>query len=50
MRVWQDVRLEMDLLKLDGQLRDTPHETVYLIAMIQWEHAFRFYAEATPWK
>lgn len=44
MRVLQDGRLEMDLLKLDGQSKDTPrclNYTLYLISVIQWE---------PPWK
>lgn len=30
MRVWQDVRLEMDLLKLDGRLKDAPTQDFIL--------------------
>lgn len=48
MRIWQDVRVKMDLLKLDSLLKDTQwssKDTSYL-HIIQWEHAMQFRSDA----
>lgn len=52
MRIWQDVRVAMDLLKLDSLLKDTQwssKDTSYL-HIIQWEPAMQFRSGVTPWK
>lgn len=52
MRIWQDVRVKMDLLKLDSLLKDTQwssKETSYLHVM-HWEQAPPFQKEVTPWE
>lgn len=52
MRIWQDVRVKMDLLKLDSLLKDTQwssKETSYLHVM-HWEQAPPFQKGVTPWE
>lgn len=52
MRIWQDVRVKMDLLKLDSLLKDTQWSSkeTSCLHVIHWEQAPPFQNEVTPWE